>query len=625
MIAAEEKFRKRLVQVVYICLSAIYIYTAGFGTFSDMIQRCLLMTLCGAMVFLVKPIQFGRDKRQNAVTKALDWLLAAAFTVPGIYIMAVWKDRVFKTGPTPSMDIVMGSVLIVLLLAATYKASGWPLVITSVVFLAYAMLGPYLPAVIAHRGESWKRIVNFLYVTTEGIFGIPAGIGATYIVIFVIFGAFLEAFGAGQWFVDMAYAVTGRFRGGPAKTAVVSSALMGMISGSPAANVVTTGTFTIPLMKRTGYKPHEAGAVESVASTGGMFTPPVMGAAAFMMAEYLQITYLEVSASAIVPAALFYLSVMLVIDAIAVKSNLKGLPKSDLPNAGQIMRERGQLCIPIIFVIGAVMLGWSPMKAAFWAVVVVLVVAMVNKETRPTPRKILKALESGSRSVSNVIITCATAGIIVGVISMTGLGAKLSYTLISISGGNVYIAAVLSALITIILGCGMPPTPVYVILATVLVPPLTELGVVPIAAHMFIFIFSCIGALTPPVAITAYTAAAIAKADANKTGWTAFRFGLVAYIIPFIFLLSPAILMVGTPIEIALAAVTAVLGVFCLTGAVEGYIFMFWGPVPRVLLGVAALLMLKPGIATDLIGLGIIAAAVVLNLVLKQNKREGGQ
>lgn len=365
--------------------------------------------------------------------------------------------------------------------------------------------------------------------------------------------------------------------------------------------------------------------MESVASTGGMFTPPVMGAAAFMMAEYLQITYLEVSASAIVPAALFYLSVMLVIDAIAVKSSLKGLPKSELPNAGQIMRERGQLCIPIIFVIGAVMLGWSPMKAAFWAVVVVLAVAMVNKETRPTPQKILKALESGSRSVSNVIITCATAGIIVGVISMTGLGAKLSYTLISISGGNVYIAAVLSALITIILGCGMPPTPVYVILATVLVPPLTELGVVPIAAHMFIFIFSCIGALTPPVAITAYTAAAIAKADANKTGWTAFRFGLVAYIIPFIFLLSPAILMVGTPVEIALAAVTAVLGVFCLTGAVEGYIFMFWGPVPRVLLGAAALLMLKPGIATDLIGLGIIAAAVVLNLVLKQNKREGGQ
>lgn len=625
MVAAEEKVRKRVIQIVFICLSVIYICTAGFGTFSDMIQRCLLMTLCGAMVFLDKPIRFGKDKRQNALTKTFDWGLAAVFLVPGIYIMAVWKDRVFKTGTTPVTDIIMGSILIVMLLIATYKATGWPLVVTSIVFLAYAMLGPYLPSVIAHRGESWKRIVTFLYVTTEGIFGIPAGIAATYIISFVIFGAFLEAFGAGQWFVDMAYAVTGRFRGGPAKTAVVSSALMGMISGSPAANVVTTGTFTIPLMKKTGYQPHEAGAVEAVASTGGMFTPPVMGAAAFMMAEYLQITYLEVSASAIVPAALFYLSVMLVIDAIAVRSGLKGLPAAELPKAGKIMRERGQLCIPIIFVIGAIMLGWSPMKAAFWAIVVVLVVAAVKKETRPTPKSVLRALETGARSVSNIVVTCATAGIIVGVISMTGLGAKLSYTLISISGGNVYIAAVLSAIITIILGCGMPPTPVYVILATVLVPPLTQMGVAPIAAHMFIFIFSCIGALTPPVAITAYTAAAIAKADANKTGWTAFRIGLVAYIIPFIFLLSPAILMVGTPVEIALAVVTAVIGVFCLTGAVEGYIFMFWGPAPRVLLGAAALLMLKPGTTTDLIGAGVIIAAVVLNLILKQNRRKGGE
>lgn len=614
----DDKLRVSLCRVLYIVTAVVYLYTAGFGSFSDMTQRALLITVCGFTVFLKKPIQI--KKAQTTVTRILDWVFAVAFSTAGIYIMVIWNDRTAKVGAPPQQDIIMATVMIVLLLFATYKATSWPLVITCIVFLIYTAAGPYLPSILAHRGETWTRTANFMYVSTGSIFGVPSGIAATYIISFVIFGAFLERFGAGQWFVDLAYAGTGRFRGGPAKTSIASSALMGMISGSPAANVVTTGAFTIPLMKRTGYKDYEAGAVEAVASTGGMFTPPIMGAAAFMMAQYLDVHYIEVAKAAIVPACLYYLSLMLVVDSIAVKNHLVGLPKDQLPDIKEIMLTRGQLGIPIIFVIAVILMGWSPMKAAFWGTAAVILVACIRKETRPTVQSFLDALESGTKSVANIVISCAAAGIIVGVISMTGLATKLSYTLVSISGGNIYVAAVLTAIITIILGCGMPPTPTYVILSVVLVNPLTQMGASALSAHMFIFLFACIGALTPPVAITAYTAAAIAKSDPNKTGLRAFRMGLVAYIIPFIFLLSPAILMVGSTGEVLMAVITSVLGIFCLTGAVEGYIFQHWSIVPRLMLAVAAILLLIPGTVTDLAGAVCILIAWLVNrFVLKPN------
>lgn len=620
MAERDDKLRVSLCRVLYIVTAVVYLYTAGFGSFSDMTQRALLITVCGFTIFLRKPIQI--KKAQTAVTRVLDWVFAVAFSAAGIYIMAIWNDRTAKVGAPPQQDIIMATVMIVLLLFATYKATGWPLVITCVIFLIYTAVGPYLPSILAHRGETWTRTANFMYVSTGSIFGVPAGIAATYIISFVIFGAFLERFGAGQWFVDLAYAGTGRFRGGPAKTSIASSALMGMISGSPAANVVTTGAFTIPLMKRTGYKDYEAGAVEAVASTGGMFTPPIMGAAAFMMAQYLDVHYIEVAKAAIVPACLYYLSLMLVVDSIAVKNHLVGLPKDQLPSIKEIMLTRGQLGIPIIFVIAVILMGWSPMKAAFWGTAAVVLVACIRKETRPTVKSFLEALESGTKSVANIVISCAAAGIIVGVISMTGLATKLSYTLVSISGGNIYIAAVLTAIITIILGCGMPPTPTYVILSVVLVNPLTQMGASALSAHMFIFLFACIGALTPPVAITAYTAAAIAKSGPNKTGIRAFRMGLVAYIIPFIFLLSPAILLVGSTAEVLMAVITSVVGIFCLTGAVEGYIFQYWSVVPRILLAIAAVLMLIPGTVTDIAGIVCILAAWLVNRFLSKPNAE---
>ena len=610
----DDKVRSWLCRIIFIATSCLYLYTAGFGSLDEMVQRCLLVLVAGVAVFLTKPFQI-KGKR-NTITRILDWVFAIAMVVACVYIMSVWPARSVSTKAKPQLDSIMGTIMIFVLLVATYKTTGWPLVITCCIFLVYALLGPYMPGFLAHKGYTWKRVAETMYVSTQSIFGVPAGIAATYIICFVIFGSFLETFGAGQWFVDIAFAGAGRFRGGPAKTAILSSALMGMISGSPAANVVTTGTFTIPLMKRMGFKPHVAGAVEAVASTGGMFTPPIMGAAAFMMAEFLNVKYSTVAAAAILPAILYYLSALLVVDSISVKEHLVGLPRNELPSVSKVMKERGLMGLPILMIIIVILMGWSPMKAAFWATILTFVLSFFSKETRPDVKKFFEALESGTKSVTSIAISCASAGIIVGILQLTGLATRMSVQLVNLAHGNIYIAAVLTALITIILGCGMPPTPTYVILATCLVRPLTEMGASPLSAHMFIFMFACVGALTPPVAITAYTAAAIAKSNPNQTGFTSFRMGIVAYIIPFIFLLNPAILLEGAAMDVILAAATAILGVFCLTGAIEGYMFKYWSMVSRLLLGAGALMMMIPGTTTDLIGIGLVVLAFVLDKLI---------
>lgn len=617
----DDKVRSWLCRIIYIATSCLYLYTAGFGSLDEMVQRCLLIMVAGFTVFLTKP--FTIKGNRNAMTRMLDWLFAIAIIVACVYIMTVWPARSVSTKAKPPLDSIMGTIMIFVLLVATYKTTGWPLVITCCVFLLYALLGPYMPGFLAHRGYTWKRVAETMYVSTQAIFGVPAGIAATYIVCFVIFGSFLETFGAGQWFVDIAFAGAGRFRGGPAKTAILSSALMGMISGSPAANVVTTGTFTIPLMKRMGFKPHVAGAVEAVASTGGMFTPPIMGAAAFMMAEFLNVKYSTVAAAAILPAVLYYISAILVVDSISVKEHLLGLPRNELPSVKSVMKERGLMGLPILMIIVVILMGWSPMKAAFWATLLTLALSFFSPTTRPTVDKFFEALESGTKSVTGIAISCAAAGIIVGILQLTGLATRMSVQLVNLANGNIYIAALLTAIITIILGCGMPPTPTYVILATCLVRPLTEMGASPLSAHMFIFMFACVGALTPPVAITAYTAAAIAKSNPNQTGFTSFRMGIVAYIIPFIFLLNPAILLEGGAMEVVIAAATAILGVFCLTGAIEGYMLKYWSTVTRIMLAVGALMLMIPGTVTDLIGIGLAVLGFVLDkLIFKPQPKE---
>jgi TRAP transporter 4TM/12TM fusion protein len=605
------KIQSSVTSVLLMITSVLFLYTAGFGTFSAMTQRAVLLALMGPVVF------FSRKKGVQSKTWANigNVCLALLILAANLYVIAVWQDRVLKVGEIPLMDIVVGSILVLLVLEATRRTTGWVLTLICVGFIGYALWGPYFPSVLAHRGETWPRLVNFLFMTTEGIYGIPLDVAATFILVFVIFGSFLETFGGGQWFVDVAYSLTGRFRGGPAKTAVIGSMLMGMISGSPAANVATTGCFTIPLMKQVGYKPHVAGAIEAVASTGGMFTPPIMGAGAFIMAQYLGVSYMKVVVAAIVPAFLYYLALMLIVDAQAANCGLTGLAKDKLPSLKQTILERGYLGIPVVFLIGAIVIGWSPMKTAFWATMLTVAVSFLNQKTRPDWKKLLHALEFGSKQVIPIVTACAAAGIIVGVFLITGLGAKLSYTLISLSHGNLYLAGFFTMLIALVLGCAMPPTAVYIILAAILVPALTKLGAVPIAAHMFIFIFSSIGAITPPVAIAAYTAAAIAEANSDKTGFTAFRFGFAAYLIPFMFLISPALLMQGTFLESGQAIFTGILGILSFVAAMEGFVIVPWNQIARSILGIAAILLLVPEKITDVIGIGLIIAAFVVNKV----------
>ena len=589
--------------------SIIFLYTAGFGLFSSLTQRALHWTFMTAAVFLVRP-------RKKSGPTLVEWCLAVLAAAAGAYALVVWPDRVLQIGAPPLPDLVMGGIALVTLLVALWRTVGVGLTLTVAAFLAYAVWGYVLPGFLGHAGVKLPRLISFLYLTTNGIFGIPLGISATFIIVFVIFGAFLNAFGGGQWFVDLAYAVAGRFRGGPAKTAILASGLMGMISGAPVANVATTGTFTIPLMKRVGYSPAAAGAIEAVASTGGMFLPPIMGAGAFIMAQYLNVSYLVVATAAIVPALLYYAALMLTADARAVRLGLKGLPGSELPSIRETVLKRGHYALSLIFLVGAILVGWSPLKAAFWSVILSTVVAVIVPGSRPSLKTIGRALYEGSKQTIPIAMACAGAGVIVGVLGVTGLGTKIAAGLLGLAGGNVLIALGMTMLSAIILGAGMPVTAVYIILAATLVQPLTALGVAPLAAHLFIFMFAAVAGLTPPVAITSYTAAGIAGSDPNKTALNGFRFGLPGFIIPFMFVFAPALILEGSVGEVVLAVVTALVGITCLVAALEGNVLLRWRVAPRVLLGIAALFTLKPGLTTDLLGFGLIVVAFVLQRVL---------
>ena len=602
--------------LVLVSSSLIFLYTAGFGSFSTLTQRALHWTFMSVSVFLLL-------RPTNLLSIVGKWVCAFAAAAAGIYVLMVWPDRIFGIGGVPLPDQIMGITALVVILIALRLSVGWGLTLTASAFLAYAVYGPIFPGFLGHSGVGIPRLVNHLYLTAEGIFDIALGISATYIIVFVIFGAFLGAFGGGQWFVDVSYALAGRFRGGPAKTAIVASGLMGMISGAPVANVATTGTFTIPLMKRVGYKPSTAGAIEAVASTGGMFLPPVMGAGAFIMAEYLRVPYLTIVTAAIIPAALYYVALFLIADSRAAKGNLSGLPAEALPSLWETVVKRGYHAIPLAFLIVTIVIGWSPLRAAFWSIMLagvlsIVKVVLIQRDPWDWIKKVLQALYGGSKQTVPIAMACAGAGIIVGVLGVTGLGTKIASGLVGLSGGEPLPALFFTMISAIILGAGMPVTAVYIILAATLAQPLAMMGIPPLAAHFFIFMFAAVAGLTPPVAITSYTAGGIAGANLNETAIRGFLFGLPGFIIPFMFVVSPALLMQGMPFDIVLAVVTALIGVACLVAAIEGYLYGYWGPVARIALFGAALLSLRPGALTDAVGLSVIALVFALRYLLSR-------
>ena len=507
------------------------------------------------------------------------------------------------------IEVVFGIGIIAVALEAARRTVGLALPITALIFLVYGLF-------FANLGTG--ELIDQMYLTTEGIFGIPLNVSATYMVLFIVFGALVEKSGTGKLFMDFAMALAGATAGGPAKVACMTSAMFGTISGSSTANVMTTGTFTIPLMKRIGYRPAFAGAVEAVASTGGQIMPPIMGAAAFVMAEFMAVSYLTVIGIAILPALLYFLAVFVAVHFEAKRVGLKGLPKPDLPQMGKVLRERGHQFLPLVVIMGMLVGGYSAPYAATLGLLSVIPVALMRKTTRSeiTVPLIIQALIEGIRNSLQVAAACACSGIVIGVISLSGVGIEFTGFIISLAGDTLLLALVLTAIAGIILGMGLPTTPAYIVQVALLVPALIKLGVPLEAAHMFVFYFAILSAITPPVAITLYAANGISGAGLWDGGIASMKLAATGYIIPFMFVYGPSLLLIGEPNHVAISCTTSVIGVICLAAGLHGYFLRRASIVERLLLVAAALTLIKPGLATDVIGAGVIGFVVLLQLVI---------
>lgn len=530
-----------------------------------------------------------------------DTLLAIAALVAGVYIIGhadLLRTRA-QVFPHPN-DMWASIAGIILILELTRRLAGLALVIIVAVFLAYGFIGPWLPGVLNHRGYAPARFFAFIY-TDNGILGPTTAISSTYIILFITFAAFLQASRVGEYFVNFAFAAAGGTRGGPAKVAVFASGLMGMINGTSAGNVVSTGSLTIPLMKKVGYKPQTAASVEAAASSGGQILPPIMGAGAFIMAEITGIPYRDIVIAAIIPAILYFTSVYFMVDKEALKKGMRGLPREELPRFDALLR-RVFLFIPIIILIGALFMGYSVIRAGTLAMAAAAVVSWFTPY-RMGVREILYAFEIAARMSLQLVAVCAAAGIIVGVISLTGVGTRFSSMLLGLAGQSQLMALVFAMLVSIILGMGMPTTAAYAVAAAVIAPGLIRMGIEPLTAHFFIFYYAVMSAITPPVALAAYAGAAIAQSDPMKTSVESFKIGLAAFIVPFVFFFNDGLLMQGDWFNIIHVFLTALLGIYLLASAVQGWLFGAINWPLRILVGGAALAMISGGWVSDAIGL----------------------
>jgi len=590
---------KNIVTVIAIGASSYHIFYAYTHPFFALDHRALHWIFMSVLIFLLYPFSKKRSP-MNRVS-----IMDAVFGVISVGI-CLWlfinsTEILNRAGAFEPLDIIMGTLLIVITLEAARRSTGWPVPIVAIVFLLYSFLGPYLPGDLAHRGYSLKRISTYLSLSTGGIFGVPLGVSANFIFLFILYGSILRKSGAGKFFTDIAFSLTGWAIGGPAKAAVVSSCFFGMISGSSVANTVTTGSFTIPLMKRTGYKPEFAGGVEASASTMGQIMPPIMGAAAFLMAEFLAIPYIKVCIAAAIPALLSFFSTFMQVHFRAVLMEIKGLPRTDLPNLKNTLIMGWHHLISIFVLIYFLALNYSPERAVFWALISMVVVSATRKHTRMNLWDILAAMREGAIGSVEVAAACASAGIIIGSITVTGLGLKFSQLIVDLSGGHLILALPLTMLACLALGMGVPTTAQYIIISALAAPALMQLGVVAIAAHLFVFYFGTRADITPPVALAAYAGAGIAGASPVKTGFSAFRLGIAGYIVPYMFVYGPAMLIINSPSfsRIVFVTVTAVIGIYSLAAGVQNCLFIRTTIYERLMLFVTTLLLIKPGFLFD--------------------------
>lgn len=606
----------KIVSAIAIVFSVFQLYTATFGVLDAQLQRAVHLGFGLTLVYLLYPTRKSWSRHK---LHPFDLLLAILGAATPAYIVIEYRQLVLRSGMVSSTDLVVGTLGILLVIEAARRIVGLPMVCVVLAFIAYAFAGPYMPGVLAHRGLTLEQLVGHLYFTTEGVFGIPLGVSSTFIFLFILFGAYLESTGLGKFFIDLANAVAGWASGGPAKVAVLSSGLMGTVSGSSVANVVGTGSLTIPMMKKLGYHKNFAGAVEAAASTGGQLMPPVMGAAAFLMAEFIGVPYIDIVKAAIVPAFLYFAGVWLGVHFEAKRSNLKGIPRKDLPKFGVILRERGHLALPLIVIVYLLVAGYTPMRAALVAIVLSIVCSALRKSTRMKPIEIVKGLDKGARNVLSVLVACAAAGIVIGVVTKTGVGLKLASGLLDLSGGLLLPTMFFTMITAIVLGMGVPTTANYVITSTIAAPALVQMGVPVLCAHMFVFYFGIIADVTPPVALAAFAGAGIAGGNPLKTGINASKLAIAAFIIPYMFVLSPVLLMVdATAFNLIMTTLTALIGMIAVSSALIGYLADDCSLLERLVLVAGGLMMIKPGYMTD--AAGFVLFLVILFLQLRRRK-----
>lgn len=604
-----------------LAFSLFHLYTGIFGVLTAQLQRSIHLGFALALIFLLFPARRKNRGKEHRVAW-YDLILAIFSVIVGIYWPLMMDDLVLRAGNVTNLDFYVGLVAILLVLEATRRAVGLPITIIAIIFMGYAIFGPYMPGFIAHRGLDLERLVQTMFFTTEGILGTPIAVSSTFIFLFLLFGSFLIKTGVGEYFNDLSIAIAGRSVGGPAKVAVFSSALQGTISGSSVANVVTSGAFTIPMMKNLGYKKEFAGAVEASSSTGGQLMPPVMGAAAFLMVEFIGggISYWDIAKAAAIPAILYFTGIWIMTHLEAKRIGLRGLTKEEMPNRKEVLKKL-YLLLPIIAIIILLMSGMSVIRSALWSIVITVLVSAFRKDTRIGFKGTVDALVDGARSALGVAAATAAAGIIVGVVTKTGLGLKMANGLLDLAGGALLPTLFLTMIAALILGMGSPTTANYVITSTIAAPAIILLGVPDLSAHLFVFYFGIVADITPPVALAAFAAAAISGGEPFKTGVESSKLAISAFIIPYMFVLSPELLMIDTTWTYLIWVVfTAFIGMFAISAGVIGYWMrkMFW--IERIVALIAGLCLIYPEKISDIIGL--VSFGILLGLQFFQKSEK---
>ena len=608
---------KKVSLILAICFVAFHLYTAAFGTMPGIAQKSIHLGFL-LVIFYINAM-VDSEKRWEQIFLGI----MALFALGGCAYITILDDNLqLRAGIVYASDILFAILLIIAIFEACRRKMGNPLVIITLVFVAYAFLGKYIPGFLNQPGMTLKKFTSLVYLTTDGIFGSPLYASASYVVLFVLLGAIMSVSGIGDYMTNLATSLFGHMRGGPAKVAVVASGFFGSISGSPTANVIGTGTFTIPMMKKNGFEPEFAAAVEATASTGGAIMPPIMGSTAFIMAEMLGIPYTAVAKAALIPAILYFLAVLFGVDIYAAKHGLKGIPRSQLPKVRSMLKQIYMLA-PLIFLIFCMaVFNMTNVRSGLLTIIVTLVLVEINPKTRMTKEQWLQIPVQTVKSAVSVGIACAMAGIISGVIMGSGLGYRISSILTSVAGTSMLLLLVLTMVVSLIMGMGVPTTAAYLVLASLVAPTMIQLGIPPLAAHMFIFYFGCISSITPPVALAAYAGAGLAGCDPNKTGYKAFRLAFCSFLMPYLFVYNPVLLMEGGVLDILWSLVTALIGAYLLASGFEGFFFRWslkWFERPLMILG--AVMLIVPGMVTDLVGIAIIVVEFVTEFMFKRSEK----